>query len=97
MNGLLPDVMNELYTTNDQIHNHFTRQCYFVHINKGHSNVYARSFRNISMWIWKTVHKKMMLMCHKLNTKVHLNFYSWNMTLKECMQSEKALIYYIIV
>ena len=28
-NELFPDVMNELYTTNDQIHNHFTRQCNF--------------------------------------------------------------------
>ena len=37
--GLMPDVMNELYTTNDQIHNHFTRQCNFFHINKGHSNI----------------------------------------------------------
>ena len=39
VNGLLIDVMNELYTTNDKIHNHFTRQCNFFHINNGHSNV----------------------------------------------------------
>ena len=30
VNGLLPDVMNELYTTNHQIHSHFTRQCNFL-------------------------------------------------------------------
>ena len=41
VNGLLPDMMNELYTTNEQIHNHFTKQCNFFHINKGQSNVYA--------------------------------------------------------
>ena len=58
VNGLLPDVMNELYTTNDQIHNHFARQCDFFHINKGHSNVYARSFRNISPRIWNALQKK---------------------------------------
>ena len=29
VNGLLPEVMNELYTTNDQIHDHFTRQYHF--------------------------------------------------------------------
>ena len=58
VNGLLPDVMNELYTTYDQIHNHFTRQCNFFHINKEHSNVYARSFRNISPRIWNALQKK---------------------------------------
>ena len=58
VNGLLPDVMNELHTTNDQIDNHFTRQCNFFHINKGHSNVYARSFRNISPQIWNALQKK---------------------------------------
>ena len=26
VNGLLPEVMNELYTTTDQIHDHFTRK-----------------------------------------------------------------------
>ena len=48
VNGLLPEVMNELYTTNDQIHDHFTRQYNYFHINKGSSNVYTRSFGNIS-------------------------------------------------
>ena len=46
VNGLLPEVMNELYTTNDQIHDHFTRQYHFFHINKGRSNVYTGSFGN---------------------------------------------------
>ena len=49
VNGLLPEVMKELYTTNDQIHDHFTRQYNFVHVNKGRSNVYTRSFGNISL------------------------------------------------
>ena len=48
VNGLLPEVMNELYTTNDQIHDYFIRQYHFFHINKGRSNVYTRSFGNIS-------------------------------------------------
>ena len=34
---LLPEVMNELYTTNDQIHDHFTRQDNFFNNNKGRS------------------------------------------------------------
>ena len=57
VNGILPDVINELYTTNDQIHNHFTGQCNVCHINKRHSNVYARSFRNISPRIWYALQK----------------------------------------
>ena len=53
-----PEVMNELYTTNDQIHFHFTRQYFFLHINKGRSNVYTRSFGNISPHIWNAVQTK---------------------------------------
>ena len=30
----------------------------FFHINKGRSNVYARSFRNISPQIWNALQKK---------------------------------------
>ena len=37
VNGLLPEVMNELYTTHDQIHNHFTWQYNYVHIYKRRS------------------------------------------------------------
>ena len=58
VNGLFPEVMNELYTTNDQIHDHFTRQYHFFHINKGRSNVYTRSFGNISPRIWNAVQTK---------------------------------------
>ena len=56
VNGLLPEVMNELYTTNDQIHDHFTRQYIFFHIiNKGRYNVYTTSFGNISPRIWNAL------------------------------------------
>ena len=58
VNGLLPEVMNELYTTNDQIHDHFTRQYNYFHINKGSSNVYTRSFGNISPRIWNALQTK---------------------------------------
>ena len=30
VNGHLPDVMNEVHTINDHIHNHFTTQCDFL-------------------------------------------------------------------
>ena len=41
-----------------QIHNYFTRQCNFFHINKGHSNVNARRVRKISPQIWNAIEKK---------------------------------------
>ena len=65
MNSLLPDVMNKLYTTNDQIHNHLQHNVtFFLHINQGHSNVYAIRFTNIiSPRIWNALQKKLMLMC----------------------------------
>ena len=52
--GLLPEVMNKLYTTND----HFTRQYNYFHINKGRSKVYTRSFGNISPRIWNVFQTK---------------------------------------
>ena len=58
VNGLLPEVMNELYTTNDQIYDHFTRQYHYFHINKGSSNVYTTSFGNISPRIWNALQTK---------------------------------------
>ena len=62
VNGLLPEVMKELYTTNDQIHDHFIKQYIFCHINKGRSNVNIRSFGNISPRIWNALQTKLMLM-----------------------------------
>ena len=51
---ILPEVMNELYTTND----HFTRQYHYFHINKGSSNVYTTNFGNISLRIWNALQTK---------------------------------------
>ena len=58
VNGLLPEVMKELYITTDQIHDHFTRQYTFFHFNKGRSNVYPRSVGNISPRIWNALQTK---------------------------------------
>ena len=58
VNGLLPEVMNKLYVTNNQIHNHFTRQHHLFHISKGRTNVYAKSVSNISPRIWNALQTK---------------------------------------
>ncbi len=57
-NGLLPDVMNELYTPNNEIHSYYTRQCNMLHLNKGTINVYTKSFRFISSLIWNYIQTK---------------------------------------
>ena len=66
VNGLLPEEMNKLYVTNNQIHNHFTRQHHLFHTSKGHTNVYAKSFSNISPRIWNVLQTK-------INVKVSIS------------------------
>ncbi len=57
-NNLLPDVMNDLYITNNSIHSHYTRQCNMLHINKGNLNVYTHSFKFTSAHIWNFLQSK---------------------------------------
>ena len=57
VNGLLPNVMSELYITNDEIHEHNTRQCKLFHTNKGNTNLYAKGFSNISPRLWNALQK----------------------------------------
>ena len=54
-NGLLPQVMDDLYTTNSNVHSHFTRQNHLLHINKGSINVFTRSFANTSARVWNSL------------------------------------------
>ena len=55
VNSLLPEVMNKLYVTNNQIHSHFTRQHHLFHTSKGRTNVYAKSVSNINPHIWNAL------------------------------------------
>ena len=41
-----------------KIHDPFTRQYHFLHINKGRSNVYTRNFGIISPRIWNALQTK---------------------------------------
>ena len=66
INSILPEVINKLYVTNNQIHNHFTRQHYLFHTSKGRTNVYAKSFSNISPHIWNALQTK-------INVKVSIS------------------------
>ena len=51
-NGMLPEVINELYTPNNTIHSYETRQHNMLHLSKGNLNVYTKSFRYTSTHIW---------------------------------------------
>ena len=66
VNGLLPEVMNKLYVTNNQIHHHFTRQHHLFHTSNGRTNIYATCFSNICPRIWNVLQTK-------INVKVSIS------------------------
>ena len=53
-NGMLPPVMNELFTVNSNIHEHNTRQRR-IHTDRGHTNIFYRSFNNVGPRIWNAL------------------------------------------
>ena len=54
-NNLLPPVINDMYTTNSDVHNYTTRQKHLLHVNKSNINIYSRSFANTSARIWNVM------------------------------------------
>ena len=70
VNSLLFKVMNKQYVTNNLIHNHFTRQHHLFHTSKGRTNVYAKSFSNISPHIWNALQTK-------INVKVSISKFKY--------------------
>ena len=57
-NGTLPQVMNNLYIPNSEIHSYRTRQSNLLHIKKGKLNVYTKSFGNTSARVWNVIQRK---------------------------------------
>ena len=55
-NDMLHPVMNELFTVNSNIHEHNTRQ----NTDRGHTNIFYRSFNNVRPRIWNALQNKMM-------------------------------------
>ena len=55
VNGSLPPVMNDLYTLNSDIHDHYTRQSQLLHTKKGSINVFTKNFANISPRVWNAI------------------------------------------
>ena len=56
-NGLLPSMINSIYTVNRDIHEHNTRQKHLLHTNKGSTNQFNKSFSNISARVWNALQK----------------------------------------
>ena len=57
-NGMLALVMNELFTVNSNIHEHNTRQGLMLHTDRGHTNIFYRSFNNVGPRIWNALQNK---------------------------------------
>ena len=51
-NNILPPVINDMYTTNSDVHNYTTRQKHLLHVNNSNINIYSKSFANTSARIW---------------------------------------------
>ena len=57
-NGMLPPVMNEVFTVNSNIHEHNTRQRLMLHTNRGYANNLYKSFNNVGPRIWNALQNK---------------------------------------
>ena len=55
VNNLLPFAINDLFTTNSDVHNYTTRQKHLLHVNKSNVNIYSKSFGNTSARIWNAM------------------------------------------
>ena len=79
-NGMLPPVMNELFTVNSNIHEHNTRQRLMLHTNRGHTNIFYRSFNNVGPRIWNALQNKIdvnvLISQFKQNNKKYLQDHS---------------------
>ena len=54
-NNLLPLAINDMFTTNSDVHNYTTRQNHILHVNKSNINIYSKCFGNTSARIWNAM------------------------------------------
>ena len=76
-NNLLPPVINDMYTTNSDIHNYSTRQKHLLHVNKSNINIYSKSFANTSARIWNAMQSEI---------EVNVSISKFKMSLKMYLQ-----------
>ena len=62
-NGMLPDVFNEMFTRNTQIHNYLTRQAESLHVPSTTTHKVASTIRYKGVNLWNEVNKKVNTCC----------------------------------
>ena len=71
-NGMLPPVMNELFTVNSNIHEYNTRQRLMLH-----TDIFYRSYNNVGPRIWNALQNKIDVNIQfKQNNKKYLQDHS---------------------
>ena len=73
-NNLLPPVINDMYTTNSDVHNYTIRQKHLLHANKSNINIYSNSFANTSARIWNAMQSEIDISISKfkMSSKMYL-------------------------
>ena len=74
-NNLLPLAINELFTTNSDVHNYTTRQKHLLHVNKSNINIYSKSFGNTSARIWNAMQSEFEVNASISKFKIALKIY----------------------
>ena len=79
-NNLLPLAINDLFTTNSDVHNYTTRQKHLQHVNKSNINIYSKSFGNTSAHIWNAMQSEIVVYVSifkfKISSKIYLQEHS---------------------
>ena len=84
-NGMLHPVINKLFTVNSNIHEHNTSQRLMLHTNRGHTNIFYRSFNNVGPRIWNALQ-------NKINVNVPISQFKQNN--KKYLQDHSLVIVY---
>ena len=79
--NILPPVINDMYTTNSDIHNYTTRQKHFLHVNKSNINIYSKSFVHTSARIWNAMQSEIGVYVSIFKFKISSNMYLQEHTL----------------
>lgn len=78
MKGIAPSVLNDMFTTNINIHQHLTRQSHKLHIPVARTNLMKRTFRHRGVFIWNSMMEKINAECSFTSYKKRLKSYLLN-------------------
>ena len=81
-NNLLTLAINDLFTTNSDVHNYTTRQKHLQHVNKRNINIYSKSCGNTSARIWNAMQSEFEVNVSISKFKIGLKIYLQEHSLK---------------